>query len=96
MSQSDQQVRAAIDRAMTPPPTPIRGKAQLRIEVVATLRSSNGTEIEVNTHKIILSKPGPNGGRGNQVELAIADWDVLHAAVVDVREALAKHNEPPA
>lgn len=61
---------------------------RLNIQVSASL-VANKVEIEVTANKIVMTQLGPNGGRGQTIEILVRDWDVLSETVKEVRQAIA-------
>lgn len=65
---------------------------KLNVSITAEIRATNGTFIEITQNNIFLTKQGPKGGAGAQVQIPLAEWDTINEAVLEVRAALARAN----
>lgn len=77
------------------PPTAIQSgtrKPTIHVEVSARLTATNHVLVEVSANRVILTQPGPQGGKGSTIELPLGDWDVINETVREVREAIARAN----
>ncbi|MDE2104169.1 MAG: hypothetical protein KGL39_43430 [Patescibacteria group bacterium] len=65
-------------------------EARLKVTVSASLRTSDGTVVEIDERIVSISKLGPKGGAGATVTIPLNEWDAVNTSVEQVRDAIAK------
>lgn len=63
-------------------------KITMNVNVSASLRATNGTQISVDGRMVKIQSVGARGGLGPVVEIPLSDWDTIHVAVCRVRVAI--------
>ncbi len=67
-------------------------KVTYNVNVGATIQGAGGVTTTINERTVTISKPGPNGGRGDSVSIGMQDWDAIVAAVAKVRAGITEAN----
>lgn len=65
-------------------------EARLKVTVSASLRTSDGTVVEIDERIVSISKLGPKGGQGVTVTIPLGEWDAVNTSVEQVCDAIAK------
>jgi len=63
-------------------------KVTINVNVSASLRLSGGATVSIDANTITISRPGPQGGKGDAVTVPVNEWDAVNEAVNQVRDAI--------
>lgn len=65
----------------------------LTINVNGVLHCTNDTTVTINKRFITLTRVGPRGGSGAEIEIPIAEWNLIAESVEAIRAAFATAEE---